>query len=392
MGGDGVDRRPRRDGRSTLAVSVPSSAEDRSPGVRPGPPGSAVAGTERTFRRPPGVPGTKSPNLDGKASTTTSQRRRPGPVLVVGATGMIGAQVVHHLLRSGVPVTTLSRRPYARGAVPPEELRVVRGDARDPTVLAQALEGAEQVVYALSAGVPQFPSPEPFADVQHALEPLLSVLSAMRGPSARRIFFLSSGGAVYGNPTSVPVPESAATDPISAYGVLKLAAEKYVAMYCRLHGMSYCVLRAGNVYGHGQAVVPGHGAVTTILRAAAAGQTLQVYGDGHGLRDYVFAADVGWLLARLVQRSALPSVLNVGTGTGTSVLQLVAAVEEVTGRHLSVKHLPARSFDVASVVLDISKLRALVEWAPTPLQTGVGETWRRLVSVTSREVRQTGGG
>ena len=351
-----------------------------------------MACTARALRLSPGPVDSERRSLGVNTTTTTPQRWRLGPVLVVGGTGMIGSRVVHQLLSCGVPVTTLSRRPYVHEATPTAALRVVRGDACDATVLAQALEGAGQVVYALSAGVPQFPSPEPFADVEHALGPLLSVLRAMRDNSARRLFFFSSGGAVYGNPTSLPVSEDAAADPISAYGVLKLAAEKYVAMYCRLHGMSYCVLRAGNVYGHGQAVVPGHGAVTTLLRAAAAGQTLQVYGDGRGLRDYVFAGDVGWLVARLVSRSDLPPVLNVGTGTGTSVLQLVAAVEEVTGRHLPVKHLPARSFDVASVVLDIRRLQALIEWAPTPLQTGVRETWRHLLAVRSREVRQGGGG
>ncbi len=324
---------------------------------------------------------------------TAPKHRRPGPVLVVGGTGMIGSRVVHHLLRCGVSVTTLSRRSFTHGGVPPTGLRVVQGDARDSAVLADALAGAEQVVYTLSAGVPQFPSSTPFGDVQLALEPLLALLRAMRvDRSPRRLFFFSSGGAVYGNPASLPVSEEAATDPISAYGVLKLAAEKYIAMYCGLHGLSFCILRAGNVYGHGQAVVSGHGAVTTILRAAAAGQTLQVYGDGLGLRDYVFAGDVGWLVSKLVSLPELPNILNVGTGIGTSVLHLVALAEEVTGRQLPVKHLPARSFDVASVVLDIGRLQALVEWSPTPLQMGVRETWRHMLLASSRALGQSGVG
>ncbi len=304
---------------------------------------------------------------------------------------MIGSRVVHSLLRSGLQVTTLSRRPYVDGAILPAGLRVITGDAREASTLAEAVAGADQVVYALSAGVPQVPSPAPFADVQHALEPLLAVLQSMRDHSARRLFFFSSGGAVYGNPSSLPVSEHSPADPISAYGVLKLAAEKYIAMYCAIHGISYCVLRAGNVYGNGQAIVPGHGAVTTMLRAAAADHTLQVYGDGHGLRDYVFAEDVGWLVAKLVSRSDLPRMLNVATGTGTSILQLVAIVEAVTGLHVTVQHRPIRSFDVVSVVLDIGRLRALVEWRPTPLELGVRETWRELRLGSSRQVQRGAG-
>ena len=324
------------------------------------------------------------------STATPSQHTGPGPVLVVGGTGMIGSRVVHHLLSAGIRVTMLNRRPYLHGPQP-ASLRVVQGDALDETVLARAVQGAELVVYALSAGVPQTPSSTPFADVRHALEPLLSVLRAMREHSARRILFFSSGGTVYGNPRSLPVAEDAPTNPVSAYGVLKLAAEKYVAMYCGLHSMSYCILRAGNVYGQGQAIVPGHGAVTTILRAAATGQPLQVYGDGQGLRDYVFSEDVGWLVSRLVRRPDLPSVLNVATGTGTSVLELVALAEGVTGRHIPVTHLPARSFDVVSVVLDTSRLRELVEWSPTPLEVGVRHSWRILLSTFGRDPRESRG-
>ena len=118
------------------------------------------------------------------------------------------------------------------------------------------------------------------------------------------------------------------------------------------------------------------------------GQPLQVYGDGHGLRDYLFAEDVGWLVAELVSRSDLPRILNVATGVGTSVLQLVATVEAVTGLRLPIQHLPIRGFDVASVVLDIRQLRALVEWRPTPLELGVRETWRQLRLASSRQVRR----
>lgn len=314
---------------------------------------------------------------------------RRAPVLVVGGTGLIGSRVVQHLLISGVPVTTLSRRSHPESPQSLDSMRVVNGDVLDATVLARALRGTEQVVYALPAGVPQMPSPTPFADVRQALEPLLSVLSAMREHSARRIFFFSSGGSVYGNPRSLPVAEDAPTNPVSAYGVLKLAAEKYVAMYCDLYGIDYCVLRAGNVYGHGQAIVPGHGAVATILRAAAAGHGLRVFGDGQGLRDYVFAEDVGWLLAQLVRRTGLPSVLNVATGTGTSIIELVALVEQVTGRHIPVTHLAPRGFDVTSVVLDISRLQELVAWTPTPIQVGVSNDWRSLLSAVGRDPEQS---
>lgn len=275
-------------------------------------------------------------------------------------------------------MTLLSRRSHPWEGPRPTGLRVVIGDVRDVRVLAEATRDVAAVVYAVSGGLPGTPSSAPLTEIDLALSPLLAVLEAMRQRSSMRLFFFSSGGAVYGDPPSLPVGEDAPTAPLSPYGVLKVAAEKYIAMYGHLYGISYCILRVGNLYGAAQEVVPGHGAVATILHAAATRSPMQIFGDGHDLRDYVFVDDVAQVLVELVSRSNLPEVLNVGTGEGTSMHHLLATVERVTGRTVQVERLPRRRFDVESIVLDSSRLVALMNWVPTPLEVGVARVWKRL--------------
>jgi UDP-glucose 4-epimerase len=305
-------------------------------------------------------------------------------VLVLGGTGLIGSRVVTRLLKAGIPVTTLSRRGYLGGDPAPSQLRVVTGDVSDAAVLGDAIRDADQVVYAVSSGTPQIPSSTPLADMERAIGPLLVVLEAMRIGSGMRLFFLSSGGAVYGNPTSLPVTEDAPTAPISPYGVWKLAAEKYIAMYGHVYGIQYCIVRAGNVYGDGQVIRHGHGAVATVLQAAETSRAVHVLGNGDDLRDYVFADDLAHVLVELVTRSNLPQVINVGTGQGTSIRQLIAIIEQVTGTTIRAGHVPPRPFDVGSIVLDSNRLSTLVEWLPTPLQVGIAGIWKRLQGKEAR--------
>ena len=310
-----------------------------------------------------------------KAPPNGGQPRR---VLVAGATGLIGSRVVSSLLQAGIPVTALSRREYRPVEAVTSQLRVVGGDVSDATVLSDALRGADQIVYAVSSGTPQIPSSAPVADIERAIRPLLMVLEAMRARSEMRLLFLSSGGAVYGNPTSLPVAEDAPTAPISPYGVLKLLAEKYIAMYGHVFGINYCILRAGNVYGDGQAILPGHGAVATVLQAAATNEAVYVLGKGDSLRDYVFVDDLARVVVELVAGWSTSQVINVGTGHGTSICQLVATIEQVTGTMIQVKHLPPRPFDVGSIVLDSSRLSTIMNWSPIQLEVGLTGIWQRL--------------
>ena len=196
----------------------------------------------------------------------------------------------------------------------------------------------------------------------------------MRASGNRRILFLSSGGAVYGAPQYVPIDERHPLNPISSYGVTKVAAEQYLRIYEANHGFRVTIVRPSNPYGPGQATSRQVGAVTTFLAAALSGSPVTVWGNGSVVRDYVYISDVVALLLAAAEREAV-GTYNCGSGVGVSLAELIGIVEEVTARKLSTTHATARPFDPQAVILDSSSARQVFGWLPkVDLQQGMERT------------------
>jgi UDP-glucose 4-epimerase len=188
--------------------------------------------------------------------------------------------------------------------------------------------------------------------------------------------YLSTGGAIYGNPDRVPVKEDATCDPITSYGIIKLAAEKYIGMYAELYGIAARILRVGNAYGPFQPAGGSQGIVGTMLAALRNGTPVQVFGDGMMVRDYIHVSDVAYAAVELARCPEGPGVVNVGTGVGHTVIELIEIVSRLTDTPLTVERVPNRGFDVRKVVLAVEVLSSLVDWDPVPLEQGVRHTWR----------------
>jgi UDP-glucose 4-epimerase len=293
--------------------------------------------------------------------------------LVTGGAGFIGSHVVDALLERGDEVAvvdhlTRSPRPWVaealrRGA----QLHVA--DVRDLAALRRAFaEARPEVVLHLAAQVDvQHSIAEPSYDVQVNVAGTVAVLEAAREVQAHRVV-LASTAATYGDPLRIPTPEDAPIAPLSPYGTSKAAAEWYLAQYLRLHGLSSVALRMANVYGprqdpHGEA-----GVVAIFCGAAAAGRRATVYGDGRQTRDYVFVGDVAraWVAAA---HSEVTGALNISTGTETSLLEVVAALD------LSHEAAPARRGEIGRSCLDPSRAANTLGWsAQVSLADGLGRT------------------
>jgi UDP-glucose 4-epimerase len=292
--------------------------------------------------------------------------------IVTGGAGFIGSHVVEALLARGDEVHALddlskgTRERVAGGA----ELHVA--DIRDPDAVFDAVR--PDAVFHLAAQADVRTSVErPDFDADVNVIGTTRILEAARRHDAKLVFS-STGGAIYGE-CDEPAAESAPRRPLAPYGTSKLCGEEYLATWNRLYGTRHVSLRFGNVYGprqepHGEA-----GVVAIFMGLLRDGGTPTIFGDGSQTRDYVFVLDVVDAMVRALDHEG--GVLNIGTGTETSVLELYEAVQEVAGVRREATLAPARLGELQRSVLDASLAARELGWRPArSLAEGLAETWR----------------
>lgn len=328
------------------------------------------------------APVPNAPAFNGRAAGGRQGTR----ALVIGC-GFIGSHVVTELAARGLPPVVLTRsRPAdaVTASIDPHDLQI--GDAADPAGLERALEGVGEVVYCAGGLLPAASEKDPERDAELTLRPLRAVLEAVRARPDTRLTYISSGGTVYGDPERVPVPETAPTHPRGAYGRLHLACEEEIERHGAEQGLRARILRCATVYGEHQRPDRGQGAVATFLHRIERGEEIRLFGGESTIRDYVYAGDVAGVVADLLGRADPPGILNVGSGRGTSLLELLRLAERQVGRKAKVETLPERDFDVHEIVLDIGRLRRAVDFEPTPLPDGIAAVHRWLTHTAQERV------
>jgi len=319
---------------------------------------------------------------------TIGSSHEPKRVLVLGGTGFLGSGIARAYLAAGADVTLLTRRRHV--IAPSAGSRVARlvfGRSYDSGELAAVIAGAQHVVHALGSLNPAEAARDPSGGISRSIPMLVRVLEQLRAAPGVGLTYLSSGGAVYGEIDGLAVTESSLCRPMSAYGISKLAAENYVAMYAQRYGVPSRIVRVSNAYGPGQQVGRAQGLIATLVDAAASGRPVQVYGDGAHVRDYVHVDDVASAVVQLSYVEHGPLVVNVGSGVGHSVRDVVRLVEHASGRALTLRFAPGRTFDVSHNVLDIARLQSMIDWAARPLPKGIGETYAAHARLSSDDAR-----
>ena len=308
---------------------------------------------------------------------------------VLGAGGFIGRAVCARLGAQGVEV-----RGFGRSVARPEHLHPgvewVSGDLADRVALTTLLHDLDVVLHLASSSVPEASNRDPAAD----LAANIAMLDICRGAGVRKVVFASSGGTVYGVPAAVPIPETAATDPISAYGVGKLAIEKYLALYKHLHGLDYSILRVANPYGPGQSPDRGQGAVAALMHRVLSGRPVELWGDGSVVRDFVHIDDVAEAFAACVGKAGSGRIYNVGSGVGRSIREVLRDILNASGCHeIEIGYKAARAADVPSNILDIDLIGAELGWTPkVEWSTGLRETvaWLKWYAVQQGSASEWG--
>jgi len=298
--------------------------------------------------------------------------------LVLGGRGFLGSHLVEALLAEGNRVSVFKRphSPRLLDIANYQQVRWFEGDFVNREDVARAVQGAEIVYHLISTTIPQSSNQNPIYDIESNLVSTLNLLEIAKEARVKKIIFISSGGTVYGTPQTLPIHESHRTDPTCAYGIAKLAAEKYLSLYHHLYGLSYCILRVANPYGERQMANSAQGVVAVFLGKVLRNEPIEIWGDGSVVRDYIYVGDVIEALIKAKSYEGECRLFNIGGGHGLSLNELVDAIENMLGRTVQKKYLPSRLFDVPVNVLDISAAATFLDWTPrTPFQAGLCRTW-----------------
>ncbi len=298
-------------------------------------------------------------------------RARRGAVLVTGGAGFVGSHVVRRLAQSG-PVIVLDDLSTGRIDNLPRGVQFVAGDVRSEADVSAAMAGGvEAVVHCAAQTSVARSMAEPESDWSINVAGTREVARQAQRHGVRRFVFFSSGGAIYGD-TRLAADESQLAQPASHYGLNKYVAEQIV----RLEAPSHAILRPSNIYGAGQRCDQEGGVVSIFLERLFGDGRVEIHGDGRQRRDFVYVDDVVDAV-ELALASREDVVWNVCSGMSTSVIELLQALVEVTGREATVAQGPSRAGDVDASLLAPGRLLATGRWGPpVDLTTGL----RRLLA------------
>ena len=284
--------------------------------------------------------------------------------LVLGGSGFLGLNLCNRLAEAGAEVTCFSRS-HPQPALLDRRVARVTGQFADRLAIANAVERQDVVFHLIAGSIPESSNRDPSAELAATPIATLHLLEICRSARIRKLVFASSGGAIYGIPRAIPIPEQAPTDPISAYGISKLMIEKSLHLYRHLHGIDYQILRIANPYGRFQLGTKHQGLIGSYIHRVLTDQPLEVWGTGAVVRDFLHIDDVSDAFLAAVTYDGPHKVLNVGSGVGLSVDHIIAELEAAFGRdHLPCVHKPSRAADVPANVLDTALIRSEFRWQP----------------------------
>jgi UDP-glucose 4-epimerase len=292
-------------------------------------------------------------------------------VVVTGGAGFIGSNLVDALLERGDDVVVIDDLSTGKAANVNPGAQLDRLDIRDPALADAFTEARPEVCFHLAAQA-DVPTSVRRPDFDAEVNVVGSVRVLQAAGDGTAVVLASTGGAIYGE-CGRPAREDDPRRPLSPYGVAKLAAEEYVAVWNRLRGTRHTTLRLANVYGPRQESGLEGGVVAIFLEAMAAGGETAVYGDGSQTRDFVHVADV---VRALLVAPGNAGVYNIGSGIETSVSELHERCRAVTGDGRLPRLAPPREGDVGRSVLDVSLAASELGWRPElSLDEGLRLTW-----------------
>ncbi len=296
-------------------------------------------------------------------------------VLVTGGAGFIGSHVVDRLVQEGYQVSVIDNLCTGKRKNVNKKAKLYKMDIQSRSIdrVLRAQRPTTIIHLAAQMNV-RLSTEDPTFDASVNILGTINLLEHAIQHGVRKITFASSGGAVYGEQEVFPASESHRTDPLSPYGISKLAGEKYLAYYAHEQGIRYVALRFGNVYGPRQEPEGEAGVIAIFAKKMLKGEQPMINGTGKQTRDFVYVDDVvESVMATL--KPETQGIYNVGTGQETTVNECYALLKKFTKSECKDLYGPAKKGEQLRSVLDVTKLREEFGWdAHVSLSDGLSQT------------------
>jgi UDP-glucose 4-epimerase len=296
-------------------------------------------------------------------------------ILITGGAGFIGSHIADAYLGEGHQVAVVDALTGSGGNRTPRGATFYQEDIRRPGLAEVFRKERPEVVshHAAQANLRRSIE-DPVADGETNALGTLRVLDLAVRFGAKQVILASTGGALYGEPRSLPVGEDHPILPMAPYGFHKYLAEQYVGYYRRVHGLGAVVLRYANVYGPRQDPSTEAGVISIFADAILSGRPPVIFGDGNQTRDFIYVGDVAEANVRALGRS-IEAPIHIATGVETSVNDLYARLRALTRSTLDAIHGPPVPGEVHRICLAIARAESLLGWRPrTRLEEGLRRT------------------
>lgn len=295
-------------------------------------------------------------------------------ILVLGGAGFLGANIVHHLVEVGHNVTVIDRSDAALSRLSSvyDIVTIYKTPLTNIDEVRRIIEieSIDTVLHLVSTLLPSSSFADYIDEYEKVILPtlkLIHLLSELR----LRLIFLSSGGTVYGIGSNGIFKESALCAPISYYGQSKKIIEEYVLFANRKYGLDYLILRPSNPYGRFQSLRSNQGFISVVLGKIINSETVEIWGDGSVVRDYIYVDDFVKTLSLMIENKTSNMILNVGSGVGHTLIEVINTIEKVTGKSAIIDFKAPRNVDVPKMILDVGMLKNLINIKFANLEDGI---------------------
>ena len=302
--------------------------------------------------------------------------------LILGGGGFIGGNLARGLVAKGHRPRIFTRSSSSLSKITDilDDVEIVYGDFMDDVAVLRAMEDIEVVFHLISTTFPNTTTHSGVYDVFSNLIPTIRLIEICLANQVKKVVYASSGGTIYGEPQQIPIPETHILQPTSIYGQSKLTIENYLNFYTRSTPLEVNVLRISNPFGPGQKLLGVQGIISVAMGCIYYDRAIKIYGQGETIRDYIYIDDVIKALILAAEKSG-SSIVNISSGVGKSVSEIIEAVEEVTGQSIRREFIPPRPGDVKINILANDLAKQVYGWQPeVEFSEGLLKTWQSINS------------